>query len=104
MLKKIFYVLLILLLGGWVGFWANKTVKQIKPSVQTTPASNAASQQSNAASQTVRQESAIASQSAFLSAQQSVASLAASLSTLTLTDTIIDPPAIELPLGFSDTR
>lgn len=104
MLKKILYVLLILLLGGWVGFWATKTVKQIKPSITATPASNAASQQSNAASQIVRQESAIATQSAFLNAVQSVASLSASLSTLTITDTILNPPAIELPLGFSDTR
>jgi len=97
MLKKILYTLLVLFLGGWVGFWVNKTVKQIKPSTPTTATPiNAQPTPSN------RQESAIASQSAFLSAQQSVASLAASLSTLTITDTILNPPAVELPLGFSD--
>ncbi len=99
MLKKILYILLILLLGGWVGFWASKTVKQIKPSILTTPTPIATQP-----TPSNRQESAIATQSAFLSAVQSVASLSASLSTLTITDTILNPPAVELPLGFSDTR
>lgn len=98
MLKKILYILLILLLGGWVGFWVNKTVQQIKPPIQGTPTPTS----SNSASQTVRQESFIATTSAFLSTQQSIASLSASLSTLTINDSIVDPPAVELPLGFSD--
>jgi len=98
MLKKILYILLILLLGGWVGFWANKTVKQMKPSVAVAPTPIAMQP-----TPFNRQESAIASQSAFLAAVDSVASLSASLSTLTVSDTI-NPPAVELPLGFSDTR
>jgi cytoskeletal protein RodZ len=96
MVKTILYVLVILLLGGWVGFWVNKTITQIKPSTAAIATPTA----SNSASQIVRQESTIASQSAFLSTQQSVASLAASLSTLTITDTILNPPVVELPLGF----
>lgn len=98
MVRKILYVLLTLLLGGWVGFWANKTVTQIKPSTSATP-----TPASNAASQIARQESFIASQSAFLTAVQSVASLSASLSALTVNDTLLNPPAVELPLGF-DTK
>jgi len=94
MVKKILYILLILLLGGWVGFWVNKTV-QIKPSASVT--TNPIGTQPTPSN---REQSIIASQSAFLNAQQSVASLSASISTLTITDTILNPPAIELPLGF----
>ena len=99
MIKKILYVVLTLLLGGLVGVWANKTIKQLDPANQTTP-----TPASNAASQTRRQESAIASHSAFLTAVSSVASLSASVSSLTINDTTFGPPVIELPLGFTDTR
>lgn len=98
-IKTILSVLAVLALGGWVGFWVNKTVTQIKP---TAPA--ATPSVSAQPTTTHRKESAIASQSAFLTAVQSVASLSASVSNLTVTDTILNPPAVELPLGFSDTR
>lgn len=99
MIKKILAIVLTLLLGGWVGFWANKTIKEMKPSVQTTPTPT-----SNATSQSGRLESAIASQSAFIAAVSTVASLSASLSSLTINDTTFGPPSIELPLGFTDSR
>ncbi len=99
MLKKILYIVLTLFLGVWVGFWANRTIKQINPSIQTTP-----TPASNATSQATRNESFIATTSAFLIARDSVASLSATVSNLTINDTILNPPAIELPLGFEDSR
>lgn len=98
MMKKILYVGAILFLGGWVGFWVQKTVQQTTTTTSTTPTPAA-----NAPSKIMRQESAIATQSAFLRVSQSVASLSASVQTLTITDTMLNPPAIELPLGF-DTK
>ena len=99
MLKKILYIVLTLLLGSWVGFWANKTIKQINPTVQTTPTPiGAQPTPSN------REQSVIASQSAFLNTRDAIASLSASISRLTTNDTILNPPAIELPLGFADSR
>jgi hypothetical protein len=97
--KTVLSILAVVLLGGWVGFWINKTVIQIKPinggtQNSTTP--------SPIISQNVRQEAVIASQSAFLATQESVASLSGALSILTINDTLVDPPAVELPLGFSD--
>ncbi len=97
MIKKILYIVLTLLLGVWVGFWANKTIKQTKPSIQITPTSaEAKPTPSN------RELSSIASQSAFLNARDAIASLSASVSSLTINDTTFGPPAIELPLGFAD--
>lgn len=97
MIKKLLYIVLTLLLGGWVGFWANKTMKQINPTAQTTPTPIGAQPTPNN-----REQSAIATQSAFLTAVNSVASLSASVSSLTINDTTFAPPAIELPLGFNE--
>ncbi len=97
MVKKILYIVLILLLGVWVGFWANKTIKQISPAIKTTPTPiETQPTPSN------REQSAIASQSAFFNTRDAIASLSASLSTLTMNDTTFGPPAIELPLGFDE--
>ena len=95
MVKTIFYILVILFLGGWVGFWVNKTLIKIK-----SPATAVPTPVSAKPTPSNRQESEIATQSAFLTVSQSVASLSASLSTLTITDTILNPPVVELPLGF----
>lgn len=93
--KTILFIIVIISLGAWVGFWANKTIKQIKPTIVVSPTPIA-----SAPTPVNRQMSSIASQSAFLNAMQSIASLSASISALTLNDSTFNPPSIELPLGF----
>lgn len=97
LIQLIVLTILILLLGGWVGFWVNKTVVKIKTKPTPTPTPI----QSQIAPSS-RKESPIASQSAFLSTSDSIATLSASLFSYTLINTELDPPSIELPLGFSD--
>lgn len=88
----------VLILGSVYGIFVQQTSRSPLGNIPKAPTPTAAG-----ATVSSRNLSAIASSSAFLQAESAVASLSAAATVLSVSDTTINPPAIELPLGL-DTK
>jgi len=88
----------VVLLGGIYGLLVSQIQKPDKtqPAVTPTPVA----EPSIATTQPL---SGIATSSAFMALEQSVASLSSAINALNVSDTTLNPPALDLPLGL-DTK
>jgi len=86
---------MVLLCGAWASFWIQKTLTIKKPQQTTVVTPTPISEPSQK-----RQPSYLATQSAYLVVSQTAASLSASLNALNITDTTMNPPVVEIPIGF----
>lgn len=87
--------IVIVILGGIYGM----LISQVKPKNQTMTESKPTPSASPSL-QTTQPLSSLATSSAFLTAEQTIASLSAAITSLNVSDTTLNPPAIDLSLGL----
>ena len=88
----------IVILGGIYGLLSARIQKPITTLVDTQPTPTAEPTIS-----TAQPLSSIATSSAFMTIESSIASLSAAINALNVSDTTLNPPTLDLPLGL-DTK